>query len=64
MEDMKIMMQNELRQALAELMPAPTAAILPTLRSSAAPGKSVSRVWSSKNEKSPISASVGDSYQG
>ena len=32
MDDMKAMMQNELRQALAELMPplAPTAAIPPT----------------------------------
>ena len=29
MDDMKAMMQNELRQALAELMPAPAAAIPP-----------------------------------
>ena len=33
MDDMKVMMQNELRQALAELMPplAPAAAISPTV---------------------------------
>ena len=36
----------------------------PTLRSSGTPGKSVSHVWSSTDEKSPISASVGDSCQG
>ena len=39
MDDMKAMMQEELRQALAGLMPpqAPTAANLPTLIAAAAP---------------------------